>query len=256
MEVESYAHGEPCWQDQSSSDSEKAVAFYSGLFGWQCPEASPELGGYRNCLLRGRNVAGISPLMDPSSPTAWSIYVKVDDADDVAARVRANGGQVVVEPMDVMDLGRMAFFIDPTGAAFGTWQPGVHRGAGVRNEHGAFCWHELITTDVAAATTFYAAVFGWAAHAHGPAGPGGYTEFQVGEKMVAGMMAKPAAMPAEAPPYWGVYFAVDDVDAAVARVAELGGRVLFGPMDIEPGRFATVADSTGAAFNILKSSRF
>jgi predicted enzyme related to lactoylglutathione lyase len=73
--------------------------------------------------------------------------------------------------------------------------------------------------------------------------------------MVAGMMAKPPSMPAEVPSFWGVYFAVDDADAAAAKITELGGQILMGPLDMPPGRLAAVQDSTGAVFNILKSAR-
>ncbi len=65
------------------------------------------------------------------------------------------------------------------------------------------------------------------------------------------MMQKPPMMPAEIPPFWAVYFAVEDTDTAVARVAELGGTVLMAPMDIEPGRFSTVSDPFGAVFNVI-----
>jgi predicted enzyme related to lactoylglutathione lyase len=78
-----------------------------------------------------------------------------------------------------------------------------------------------------------------------------YTEWQVGGRSVGGMMPKPAMMPAEVPPHWSVYFAVSDTDAALVRIAELGGTVIMPAMDIEPGRFAVVADPTGAAFNVI-----
>jgi len=64
-------------------------------------------------------------------------------------------------------------------------------------------------------------------------------------------MQKPPMMPAEVPPHWAVYFAVSDTDNCVVRVAELGGQVMMPPTDIEPGRFAVVADPTGAAFNVI-----
>ena len=80
---------------------------------------------------------------------------------------------------------------------------------------------------------------------------GEYTEWQVNGRSVGGMMQKPPMMPAEVPPFWAVYFAVADTDAAVARVAELGGSVMMPPMDIEPGRFAAVADPFGAVFNVI-----
>ena len=62
--------------------------------------------------------------------------------------MKANGGMVFMEPMDVLDVGRMGIFADPAGAVFGVWQPGTHAGAGVVNEPGTLCWNELITTDV------------------------------------------------------------------------------------------------------------
>ena len=83
---------------------------------------------------------------------------------------------------------------------------------------------------------------------------GEYTEWQVGGRSVGGMMQKPPMMPAEVPPFWAVYFAVADTDAAVRRVTELGGSVMMPPMDIEPGRFATVADPFGGVFNVIALS--
>ena len=188
--------------------------------------------------------------MNPGPPV-WASYVNVESADDTAAAVGANGGQTFVAPMDVMTAGRMAVFADPVGAAFGVWQAGDHKGAELVNEPGTFTWSELVTTDVPASKTFYGAVFGWGAETHGD-GPGAYTEWQVGGRSIGGLMEKPPMMPAEVPPFWGVYFDVADTDAAVARVLELGGSVVSPPMDIEPGRFAVVADPMGAMFNVIK----
>lgn len=251
-----YQHGEPIWQDHGSKEDAKAAEFYRALFGWEVEEGDPNMGGYRNATLNGKLVAGITPQMSEGVPPVWSTYICVDDVNEIVKLVTENGGQSLFDPMTIAEYGSMGFFFDPTGAAFGVWQPGTHKGAQVRNAPGSACWHELVTTDVAASSKFYSAVFGWTAQSHGPAeGPGGYNEFKLGDKTVAGMMAKPPMMPAEVPPHWSVYFAVDNTDAAVGRITELGGRVLMGPVDMPPGRFAAVMDSTGAAFNILKSSR-
>jgi predicted enzyme related to lactoylglutathione lyase len=67
------------------------------------------------------------------------------------------------------------------------------------------------------------------------------------------MMAKTPEMPAEVPPYWGVYFAVGDTDATARRVVELGGTIMMPPRDIEPGRFAIAVDPTGAMFSVITS---
>jgi hypothetical protein len=250
MEIERYEHGVPSWIDLSTPDPVRAKAFYAGLFGWEIFDGPPEAGGYAMAYLRDRAVCGIGPQMNPGPP-AWSTYVNVDDADAVAAAVAANGGQVFVPPMDVLDVGRMAVFADPAGAVFGVWQARSHTGAGIVNEPGTLCWNELVTRDVAGAEAFYGAVFGWGHETSGN-GPGAYTEWKLAGRSIGGMMRKPATMPAEVPPHWMVYFAVADADATVARITELGGTVFMGPMAIEPGRFAVASDPTGAVFSILE----
>jgi predicted enzyme related to lactoylglutathione lyase len=139
------------------------------------------------------------------------------------------------------------------GAVIGLWQPGQHLGAQLANEPGALCWNELITTDLDASKSFYKAVFGWDAEGQGPPGePPAYTEWKLAGRSIGGMMAKTPEMPAEMPPNWGVYFAVADTDATVAKAQELGGALFMGPTDIEPGRFAVLADNVGAVFNVLQ----
>jgi len=255
MEVDKYDNAIPGWVDLGTPDLDAARAFYSGLFGWDIPPGPEEAGGYSIAMLRGRPVAGLGPAMNPGPPV-WATYVIVDNADDVAKKVKANGGSAFVEPMDVLDAGRMGVFADPRGAVFSVWQAGVMPGAGIVNEPNSYSWSELVTSDVAASKDFYSKVFGWSfqsyAEAEGPMG--GYTEWKIGDRSIGGMMPRPPQMPAAAPDYWAVYFAVADIDATVAKVKELGGSVMMGPMAIEPGSFAMVADPQGAMFNVMQLS--
>jgi predicted enzyme related to lactoylglutathione lyase len=250
MEVERYEHGVPSWVDLGTPDIPKAIEFYSGLFGWQIEQGPPEAGGYSIALYRGKPVAGLGPQMNPGPPY-WTTYINVDSADDIVARAKANGGNVLMEPMDVMDAGRMAIIADPVGAVISVWQAGNHPGAGIVNEPNTYSWSELVTTDIATSKQFYSAVFGWGSQTHGEGGPMAYTEWKIGDRSVGGMMQKPPMMPAEVPPHWGVYFTVDGTEAAMDKVKELGGQVLMGPMDVEPGKIAVVTDPQGAAFNII-----
>jgi predicted enzyme related to lactoylglutathione lyase len=249
MEIDKYQSGVPSWIDIGSPDPQGAADFYGALFGWDAPEGPPETGGYRVAMVGDRAVAGIGPAQNPGPPY-WSTYVAVENADAAAEKVAAAGGQTIVAPMDVLDVGRMAVFVDPIGAVFSVWQAGAHPGAQLVNEPGTWSWCELLTTDVPASKTFYGAVFGWTSNTVS-AGDDEYTEWQVDGRSIAGMMQKPPMLPAEVPPHWAVYFAVADTDAAVARVVELGGSVLMPPLDIEPGRFAVVADPYGAPFNVI-----
>lgn len=116
-------------------------------------------------------------------------------------------------------------------------------------EHGVPSWCDLQTPDLEGAKAFYGAVFGWGVLEFGD--PIAYTEWKLGDRSVGGLMAKREDMPADVPPHWGVYFAVDDVDAIVERAKKLGAAVLVPPADIEPGRFAALADPGGASFYVL-----
>ncbi len=250
MEMTTYAPGTPSWVDLGTADPDGAAAFYGALFGWEVLDAPPEAGGYRMCTFRGVPVAGIGPQMQTDMPPWWTTYVTVTDADDGAARVRAAGGHVLVEPMDVLDVGRMAVCADPTGAVFSLWQPRAHIGAGRVGEPGTFCWVELATRDRAAAAAFYGAVFGWGTN-ESPMGATDYTEWTVAGEGVAGMIAMDESWPPELLPHWMVYFAVADCDASATQVRSLGGSVVVDPTDIPPGRFAVCTDPAGAVFSIL-----
>jgi len=251
MEVDTYENGRPSWVDLGVPDPRKAATFYSQLFGWDVQQGPPESGGYAIAHLRGKAVAGLGPQQNPGPPV-WTTYVNVDSADDTAAKVKASGGTVFMEPFDVMDVGRMAIVADAGGAALGLWQPKAHKGAGIVNEPGAYSWSELMTSDLRGAEVFYGAVFGWGADNHPGTGPAGdYTEWKLSGRSVGGMMAKPPQMPAEVPNHWNVYFAVEDTDKAIEQIEALGGELVMGPMDVEPGRIAVVGDDQGAHFNII-----
>ena len=122
-------------------------------------------------------------------------------------------------------------------------------------DHGKFVWYELMTTDMAAAETFYKDVVGWAASDAGMAGIS-YTLFNVGEIPVAGLMTMPeGALEMNVPPAWLGYVGVDDVDVSAASIAAKGGKVHRAPDDIPGiGRFAVVTDPHGAVFSIFKGT--
>ncbi len=253
----SYAHGTPSWIDYASPDLDASVAFYAGLFGWDVPEAenAEQTGGYRQAMKDGKPAAGMMPHMQEGQPTVWSSYVSVDDADATVAKAREAGGTVIVEPMDVMDLGRMAVFADPAGAAIGIWQPNTFNGAGVVNEPGALSWNELNTRDREGAKAFYGAVFGWDFEDSDMGEMGTYTTLKLDDGMVGGMLdMNERGVPEEVPSHWLVYFAVEDTDATVEQAKQGGGGVMVEPTDIPVGRFAILTDPHGASFAVIALS--
>jgi predicted enzyme related to lactoylglutathione lyase len=247
-----YAPGTPSWVDVSTPDVEASVHFYCELMHWTATEAVPETGGYRRFQQDGADVAGAMPQTEPGQPTFWATYVSVADAEQTAARVAEAGGTTIVAPMDVMDLGRMAIFADPTGAVFGIWQPGTFAGAGIVNEPNSLCWNEVRTRDPERAQAFYTSVFDWTAGAP-PFDASGYVMWEVDGRGVGGMMPMSEEFfPADVPPHLSVSFAVADCDATVARAAELGATVVGPPVDMPIGRFAALIDPQGAAFTIMQ----
>ena len=251
----SYAQGTPNWVDLQTTDQHAAKAFYSGLFGWAYDDQPmPQGPVYSMATLAGHPVAAIasqSPeLAAAGAPAMWNTYLAVDSVDAAAAKVEPAGGKVAMAPFDIMDAGRMAFVIDPSGAPVALWQAGQHIGATLVAEPGTVCWNELITADPGV-TRFYSDVLGLTAATEDMGGGMSYTVFLVAGQPVGGTM--PPQAPG-VPNHWHVYFAVTDADATAAKVTELGGTVLVPPFDTPVGRIAVVSDPQGAVFSIIKSA--
>jgi uncharacterized protein len=248
-----FAPGTPSWVDLSSADIAASKAFYTALFGWQANDLGPEAGGYVMFALDGAITAAVGPTQGEGQPSAWSVYFATKDADETARTVEAAGGRVIAPPFDVMDQGRMAVFTDSTGAFFSVWEAAKMPGLGTLDEPNTFGWCELNTRGVDNAAEFYANVFGWSPHRTEASQDGPpYTEWQLGGKSLGGAMdTADFGMPADVPPHWLVYFESADVDAAAARVAELGGTVMLEPHDYPGGKFAVVSDPVGASFGLM-----
>jgi len=248
------AAGTPIWVDVTSPDVQAAARFYGSLFGWDAEDLGEAAGHYTMFRKGGKMVAAASAPMAPGTPPVWSTYVATNDASATAAKVREAGGTVVMDAFPVMDAGSMAVFQDPAGGFISVWQRGNHKGAELCNEPGSFTWNELQSRDIDAAKRFYPAVFGWGVKDNAM-GPMTYTEWQLDGKSIAGGMTMMPGAPETVPSYWLVYFGVEDTDAAVNKVQELGGRVLAPAMDSPAGRFAVVADPQGAPFAVIKIQR-
>jgi predicted enzyme related to lactoylglutathione lyase len=247
--------GTPCWIDLFTSQPEQSRAFYAELFGWTIDDPGEQYGGYMNFLKDGVLVAG-SMRNDGESgaPDAWTVYLATEDAKETVDLALANGGQVHMPPMDVMELGVMALVADPGGATIGIWQPQLHKGFGVLAEPGAPGWFELHTRDYAATVDFYRTVFGWDTHTASDTPEFKYTTLGEGEGQLAGIMDASAFLPEGAPAQWSVYFAVEDADATLASIVKLGGAVIQPAEDTPYGRLATAADPTGATFKLMANS--
>ncbi|MEU0724722.1 VOC family protein [Streptomyces sp. NPDC006140] len=251
-----FVTGAPNWIDLGAPDIDGAAAFYGGLFGWRFQPGGPEVGGYGLFQLGGRTAAGGMQTTPEQGPPSWTVYFQAPDADATARAAEQARGAVLLQPMDVQDLGRMALLADQAGVPFGLWQPGRNRGLEVVQEPGSLCWVELYTADVPAAAAFYHSVLGL--ETAGVDFPGGtYTTFNPageGEDAMFGGVVPLADDPGEQEAYWLPYFEVGDTDATVARAQELGGTVRMPASDVPGvGRVAKLADPYGARFAVIRS---
>ena len=251
---ESFEPGTPCWADVMVDDLDRARAFYGSLFGWTFQDLPPEAGGYVMARKDGHAVAGAMAKNpdDPSQANAWTVYLATDDVDETAERARAAGGVFFLEPMDVLEVGRIAVGADPAGAAYGLWQAREHTGADLVDEPGTLVWAESMSRDYAASKAFYSGVLGYRLQEIGDAGFSYAVATLDGDRPVAGIGAIPAQAPADVRSHWMAYFAVADCDAASEQVARLGGTVVQQPFDSRYGRVAVVAGPQGETFSLLQ----
>jgi predicted enzyme related to lactoylglutathione lyase len=135
-------HGSLNFNDLNTRDVETAKSFYGSVFGWQTLELEGgfqmwTLPGYGDYLARDNPglreqqaevgavpgfedvVASIIPLGDdqPDVPPHWGVTFAVDDADAIADKAAAAGGNVVVPPFDAPWV-RTTVIVDPQGATF------------------------------------------------------------------------------------------------------------------------------------------
>jgi predicted enzyme related to lactoylglutathione lyase len=120
------------------------------------------------------------------------------------------------------------------------------------------CYVELVTPDQQAAGGFYRDVFGWEIKETPlpeEAGGGVYVQGQIQGDTVAGISGQMPGMEGH-PAFWGVYLAVDDVDAATAKVEGAGGKVEAPPFDVmDLGRMSAIQDPTGARVNLWQAGQ-
>ena len=262
-----YLAGVPCYVESGRREPEPAMDFYGGLLGWEFENVSPEgAPRYHMARLHGHIVAGIGEQPDQTWDPSWNTYVRTDDADATAAKVREAGGKVTVEPFAIGPAGRLAYFEDAEGAAIAAWEAGTTRGVELVNDPGSWVSSELASRDHPAATAFYRAVFGWDTRPLGDTTMfvrPGYADhlaeddpelFDRLEQYEApdgfGDLVAYLLPQGDEPARWGVTFSVTDADASAARARELGGSVLAEPFDAPWVRVTVIRDPEGAVLTL------
>lgn len=233
--------GTPCWIDSMVSNSDERLAlidFYTALFGWQFDEGVPETAYYSIARKDGAAVLGIGEQAEGQGH--WVTYFTSKDIQTDVKKAAENGGQVIVPPMQVMNLGWMSLIMDPSAAPYGLWQPLEFAGFGVMNEPNSLGWFDHVSEDVQSVLDYYTTVLEVGEHMEG--------EMKIltnGEQWFASISPGERS---EHTPQWMPVFVVDSLDRVKAKVRELGGEIVVEEMEVPGSSIAVFREPVKNAY--------
>ena len=240
------------WHEVLTTDTAASIGFYSKVAHWR---TRPDVGmpGYTLFLGARGPIAGVMLLPEEAkamgTPPNWLSYIGTADVDSTAREATNLGGKVLRNPADI-PVGRFAVLADPQGAVFAIYSPNLLDDQDPKPQLGEFSWHELMTSNPAAAFPFYQQLFGWEKTTAMDMGAmGTYQMFGVPGLEMGGIYKSPAGF--TGPSNWLPYVKVPDAGKAVSLTTQLGGKIMNGPMEVPGGDMIAVGmDPQGAMFAV------
>ena len=247
----SHDTGRFVWLDLVTEDVDAVKRFYGGLFGWTFDRISDH-DTYTLILKDDEPMGGIvfSDRLNDVSESRWVGYLSVPDVDSAVDVVRAQGGEIYVEPRNVPDRGRLAVVADPQDAILTLLTAtGGDPPPDRVPEPGEWMWIELWTTDTDRAFAFYEELVGYKRSEFGEVGGAPYQLMRRDGRFRGGMVRLPWS---GVEPNWLPYVLVDDPSATAQRVKALGGRVILSPDGVLHSGAAVIVDPSGAVFGVQR----
>lgn len=244
--------GKIIWHDLLTDKPAESQRFYEELFGWEFERIGPNFGAIASAnymLIRhnGRLIGGMideARLDTTAEISQWIALMSTADIDVAVAKLKQSGGKVFTPPTDLADRGRIAVVNDPQGAVFALLETRDGDPVDVEPEINGFLWNEVWSDDVAAATAFYMELTGLESAAQAVTGDSPYRYLANDGRPRFGVLPKPVE---DLTPLWATYIRVDDPAAILARVEELGGRILLDTQERSlGGKVALIAGPSGA----------
>lgn len=254
--------GKWVWYELMTTDAAAAKAFYEAVVGWSiAPGTQPPIFYGHIARPDGREIGGVLPLtpeiLAHGARPCWVGYIAVDDLAATLAAVLAAGGRQISERMDIPE-GSFAMVADPQGAPFYLMRPTPGEGtlpsvAFDPGSLGSCGWNELAAADAETALSFYTALFGWSLPDPMDMGEHGFYHFIAhGGTQIGAAYNK---MPQDPMPHWNHYFEVSSIKTAAAAIADNGGKVVMGPLEVPGGQWIVLAtDPQGAFFCLVAAN--
>lgn len=244
--------GKIIWHDLLTDTPKESQRFYEELFGWEFERIGPNFGAIASAnymLIRhdGQLIGGMideSRLDTDEEISQWVVLMSTDNIDAAVEKLQSAGGTVFTPPTNLADRGRIAVVTDPQGALFALLETKDGDPLDAVPPINGFLWNEVWAEDVEAATKFYQDLVGLDVDEKSVTAEEAYRYLRDGDTPRFGILPKPVE---DVPPLWATYVRVEDPAAIVARVEELGGRVLVDTQDRPMGgKVALIADPSGA----------
>jgi predicted enzyme related to lactoylglutathione lyase len=247
--------GKFIWHELLTTDTAAAGAFYTKVLPWRTQPSN--MPGYTIFMAGQSQIAGLMALPSEGgtgTPAHWLVYIGTPNVDATCSQAQGLGARLCKAATDIPNVGRFAVLADPQGATFAVFTPSGGPPPTGGSANGTFTWHELATTDVAAALRFYGTLFGWSKGvAHDMGAMGVYQIFEHGGAGVGGMANTQGP---STPPSWLSYVNVADSNRAVTSAKAAGGRLLHGPVEVPGGSWiALFMDPQGGAFAVQEMPR-
>jgi predicted enzyme related to lactoylglutathione lyase len=243
--------GQFIWHELITADTKSAAGFYSKAARLKTQPA-PSDASYTMFVGGGQPMGGLLGVATMGGSPRWLSFIVTTSTDETARQAQSLGGKVLKAPTDLPSGGRAAILQDPQGAEFAVWSSSKPAQLPADIPMGGMSWHELATTDLAAAFPFYQQLFGWQETSSMDMGPQGvYRMFgPAGAKNpLGGMYNKAAGSPGG--PNWLPYIKVADARPATKTAKSSGAQILNGPMQVPGGGWITMGlDPQGAIFAV------
>lgn len=243
--------GKIVWHDLYTRDILTAREFYKNLFGWRYQAYNTVTDNYTMFFYKGKSVAGMWAL-EPGNENEnqWISYISVLDVNQAANQVAVNGGKVLLSANLLQQLGELAIFTDPDGAAFGVLNSLSGDPEDILAKPNEWIWADLLARKPMDMTRFYQSIGNYSVTENTRSAVPDSYYLRADGFARAGVGPLPDT---DVLPNWLPYVRIENVMEAINKVTLLGGTVVMQPDPaVFGGKLAVVADPTGAVLGIVQ----